>query len=73
LNASFGTAISQCHNTIFYAKIDDRGIRQENTGQIFAQWQFQVASKVALYMLHQAMNALRIAPAHQNGHQKGPQ
>ena len=28
LNASFKTAISQRHNSIFYAKIDDHGIRR---------------------------------------------
>jgi len=40
--------ISQCHNSIFYAKIDDRGVRRGNTGQIIAQWRRPVASGVAL-------------------------
>jgi hypothetical protein len=55
LNACFGTAISQCHNSIFYAKINDHGIRWGNTGQLLAQWQRLVASKVALDILHWAM------------------
>jgi hypothetical protein len=32
LNNSFETAISQRHNSICYAKIDDHGIRRGNTG-----------------------------------------
>jgi hypothetical protein len=32
----------------FYAKIDDHGIRQNNTGQILTQWRRPVASRVAL-------------------------
>ena len=31
-----------------YAKIDDHGVRRGHTGQIFAQWQRPVASRVAL-------------------------
>jgi hypothetical protein len=34
--------------SIFYAKIDDNGICQGNTGQILAQWQSTVVSRVAL-------------------------
>jgi hypothetical protein len=56
LNASFGTAISQRHNSIFYAKIDKHGICRGNTGQILAQWRRPVASKVALDMLHWALH-----------------
>jgi hypothetical protein len=52
LNASFRTAISQRHNSIFYSKINDHGIRRGNTGQILARWRHSVASKEALYMLH---------------------
>ncbi len=32
LNASFGTAISQCHKSIFYAKINDHGNHWGDTG-----------------------------------------
>jgi hypothetical protein len=53
-NTSFGTAISQRHNSIFYAKIDDHSIRR-GKGQILAQWRRPVASKVALDMLHWVM------------------
>jgi hypothetical protein len=56
LKASFGTAILQCHNSIFEAKTDDHGVRRGDTGQILAQWQHPVASKVALDMLHWAMH-----------------
>jgi hypothetical protein len=55
LNASFGTAISQCHNLIFFAKIDDHGACRGDMGQILAQWWYPVASKVALDMLQWAM------------------
>jgi hypothetical protein len=48
---SLQKAISQCHNLIFYTKIDDHGIRRGDTGQILARWQSPVASKVALDML----------------------
>jgi len=51
--------ISQCHNSIFYAKINDHGIRWGNTGQIIARWRLQVASRVALDLPHWAM---RLAP-----------
>jgi hypothetical protein len=57
LNASFKTAISQCHNSFFYAKIDEHGIRRGNTRQILAQWQRPVASKVALDLLYWAMHS----------------
>jgi hypothetical protein len=33
---------------IFYAKIDDHGIRWGNTGRILARWRSPVASRVAL-------------------------
>jgi hypothetical protein len=48
LNASFKTAVSQRHNSIFYAKIDDHDIRSGDTGQILAKWQRMMASRVAL-------------------------
>jgi hypothetical protein len=48
LNTSFKTAVSQCHNSIFYTKIDDHDVRQGDTGQILAQWWRMMASRVAL-------------------------
>ena len=61
LNNSFGTAISQRHNSIFYAKIDDHGVSRGDTGQILARWQRPVASKVALDLAYWAM---RLTPYH---------
>ncbi len=55
LNASFKTAVSQCHNLIFYAKIDDYDVRRGNMGQILAQWRRLMASRVALDLLLWAM------------------
>ena len=55
LNASFKTAASQRHNSIFYAKIDDHGVRRGDTGQILAQWRRLMASRVALDLLLWAM------------------
>ena len=52
-----GKAISQCHNSNFYTKIDDHGIRRGNTGQIFTQWQHSVASMVALDLLYWVMHS----------------
>ncbi len=57
LNASFKTAVSQCHNSIFYAEIDDHGIHRGDTGQILAQWQNMVASRVALDLPYWAMRS----------------
>jgi hypothetical protein len=54
LNASFGTAISQRHNSIFQAKINDYGTPQGNTVQILAQWWHPLTFKVALDMMHWA-------------------
>jgi hypothetical protein len=34
LNASFKKRYPQCHNSIFYAEIDDHGVRRDNMGQI---------------------------------------
>jgi hypothetical protein len=48
LNASFKTAVSQRHNSIFYAEIDDHDDRRGDTGQILAQWRRMMASMVAL-------------------------
>jgi len=55
LNASFKTAVSQRHNLIFYAKIDDHGVHRGGTGRIFAQWWHMVASRVALDLPYWAM------------------
>jgi hypothetical protein len=49
--------ISQCHNSIFYAEIDDHGIRQGNTGRVLARWQRPVASRVALDLPYCAMRS----------------
>jgi len=48
LNASFETRYPQRHNSIFYAQIDDHGVRWGDTGRILAQWRRPVASRVAL-------------------------
>jgi len=44
-------------NSIFYAKIDDHGIRQGNMGKIFARLGHQVASRVALDLPYWAMRS----------------
>jgi hypothetical protein len=51
LNASFKTAVSQLHNSIFYAEIDDHDICRGDTGQILAQWWRLMASRVSLDLL----------------------
>ena len=56
LNASFKTAVSQRHNSIFWAKIDDHD-RRGNTGQILAQWWRLMASRVALDLTYWAMRS----------------
>jgi hypothetical protein len=55
LNVSFKTAVSQRHNSIFWAKIDDHGVRRGDTGQILNPWRHMVASRVALDLLYWAM------------------
>ena len=57
LNASFKTAVSQRHNLIFYAEIDDHDVRRGDTGQILAQWRRLMASRVALDLLLWAMRS----------------
>ena len=42
---------------IFYAKIDDHGVRQGNTGQILARWRLPVASRVALVLPYWVMRS----------------
>jgi hypothetical protein len=44
---------------IFYAEVDDHGIRQGDSEQIIAQWRRLVAYKAALDMLRWAM---RLSP-----------
>ncbi len=56
LNASFKTAVSQRHNLIFWAKIDDHDVHGGNTGQILAQWWRLMASRVALDLPSWAMH-----------------
>jgi len=48
LNASFETRYPQRHNSIFYAEIDDHGVRWGDTGRILARSRRSVASRVAL-------------------------
>ncbi len=57
LNASFKTVVSQRHNSIFWAKIDDHDVRRGDTGQIIAQWRHLMASRVALDLLLWAMRS----------------
>ena len=57
LNASFKTAVSQCHNLTFWAEIDDHGVRRSDTGQILAQWRHMVASRVALDLPYWTMRS----------------
>jgi len=47
--------ISQRHNSIFYAEIDDHGVRWGDTGQILTQWRRPVASRVALDLPYWAL------------------
>jgi hypothetical protein len=42
---------------IFYAEIDDHGVRWGDTGQILAQWRRPVASWVALDLPYWAMRS----------------
>ena len=51
LNASFKTAVSQRHNSIFYAEIDDHNVHWGDTGQILAHWRRLMPSRVALDLL----------------------
>ena len=57
LNASFETVISQHHNSIFYAKIDDHGVCRGDTRQILSQWRRLVAYEVALDLLYWAVRS----------------
>jgi hypothetical protein len=42
-------------HSFFYAEIDDQDIRQGDTGQILAQWQCMMASRIALDLSSWAM------------------
>jgi hypothetical protein len=42
---------------MFYAEIDDHGVRRGDTGRIIAQWRHPVASRVALDLPHWAMRS----------------
>jgi hypothetical protein len=42
---------------IFYAKIDDHGVRWGDTGQILARWRRPVASRVALDLPYWVMRS----------------
>jgi len=55
LNASFEKQYPQCHNLIFYAKIDDHSIRRGNMGWILTQSRHSVASLVSLDLSYWAM------------------
>jgi len=50
LNASVRKAISKCHDSIFYAKIDDHGLCWGDMGQILAQWRHRMASNRLIHM-----------------------
>jgi hypothetical protein len=50
----------QFHNIttqILYTEINDHGVHWVNTGQILAQWQRPVASRVALYLPYWVMHS----------------
>ena len=55
LNDSFEKQFPQRHNSIFYAKIEDHGIRWGDTWRILAQTRRSVASRVALDLPYWAM------------------
>ena len=55
LNASFKKLFSQRHNSIFYAKIEDLGVRWGDTGRILARLWRSVASRVTLDLPYWAM------------------
>ena len=55
LNASFETRYPQRHNSIFYAEINDHGVRWGDTGRILARWRRPVASRLALDLPYWAM------------------
>ena len=54
---SFNPSFGKHHNSIFYAKINDHGIRRGNMGQILARLWRPVASRVALDLPYWAMHS----------------
>ena len=54
---SLRKAISQRHNSIVYAEMDDHGVRRGDTGRILNQWRHMVASRVALDLPYWAMRS----------------
>ena len=56
-NASFEKRFPQRHNSILYAKIDDHGVRRDDTGQRLACSRRPVASRVALDLPYWAMRS----------------
>ena len=48
--------ISRHHNSMFYSKIDDHGVRLGDMGRILARWRRPVASRVALDLPYWAMH-----------------
>ncbi len=69
LNTSFGTAISQCHNSIFWAEINHHGSLRGDTGRILARWQRPKAQGSPRPVV--LGDALGIAPMHCHDHQIG--
>jgi len=57
LNASFKKRFPQRHNSIFYAEIDDHGIRRGDAGRILARSWRPVASRVTLDLPYWAMHS----------------
>jgi hypothetical protein len=47
---------------IFWAKIDDHGVRRGDTGRILNQWRHMVASRVALDLPYWAMRLASYRP-----------
>ncbi len=72
---SFGKWFPQRYNSMFYAEIDDHGVRRGDTGWILTRWRRPVASRVALDLLYWAMCS---APYHlirmaiEMAHEAGP-
>jgi hypothetical protein len=58
LNASIETQYPQRHNSIFYAEIDDHGVRWGDTGRILARSRHSVASRVALDLPYWEMRSV---------------
>jgi hypothetical protein len=75
LNTSFEKWFPQRHKLICYAKIDDHGVHQGNTGWILALWRLPVTSRVALDLPYWAMCSAPyrlICMAIEMAHEAGP-